>query len=148
MMTPWRWTWSVGALLLLGWGVSSHALKAAAALPIETQPELSDFMEHRLNPAFTDVSFHLFHQTGGFTPSETSVAALDRLCLEATELAKKPLPDNPASQPFRTYAVNLATACVGLRDSHLTSDREQTEHWYAHVKASCAACHAHYRDGP
>ena len=138
---------SLGSLLVIV--VAVVAAKPVPADAKAADPEdVTSFMKHRLNPAFTDVSFHLFHAGG---TAEAARPALDkavaRLQAVAEELTRLPPPAEDEALAFRLQAHELQHSVVGLKEALAGGGAPaEVTHWFNHVSATCASCHALYRD--
>ncbi|MDY7229271.1 hypothetical protein [Hyalangium rubrum] len=127
------------------------ALAGHASPPSTTNaPAASDmarFMEKDLNPAFTDVSYQLFHaRKPGDEPSPELLAAFERLTAKSAQLARSPLGQGEKGASFRIHAVQLQIAVRGLSEASLSQDEAQIGMWLTHVSSVCNSCHAEYRE--
>jgi cytochrome c556 len=105
-------------------------------------------MEDRLNPAFTRVSYQLFHARPASEDELLTAAA--QLELNARELARKPTSASSvheADPQFRIYATQLHTYSRALLTAITEgAERPDLEHWFNHVRASCEACHSQFKE--
>jgi hypothetical protein len=109
---------------------------------ITSKKDLGDFMKEKLNPAFSDASFYLFHHRAK-TPAEAEKvqAAFDNLKAAVGELDRFSAPHSDAT-PFRIHVVQLQIAARALADA----DPEQRVVWFNQMSAVCNSCHEVYRD--
>jgi cytochrome c556 len=126
-------------------------LLAAAVVLLGAGPagtgSLRSRMKEKMNPAFTRVSYNLFHAR---TPSEAQLLqAAEQLEQTARELARRPTGDSitETDPQFRVYATQLHTDARALLTAlNEQADRRDVEHWFNHVRASCEACHSQFKD--
>jgi cytochrome c556 len=104
-------------------------------------------MKEKVNPAFTRLSYVLFHAA---KPSDEELqrAAAD-LEQVSRELARRPLGSGATetNPQFRIYAVQLHTNSQALLTTvEEQGSRDELEHWFNHVRASCEACHSQFKE--
>lgn len=120
----------------------SPAAPAAASATVD----MFQFMEKELNPAFTEVSYQLFHaRKPGAEPSPELHAALERLKEKAAQLARAPQGQGEKGASFRIHAVQLQIAVRGLSEASLSQDEAQISMWLTHVSSVCTSCHSEYQ---
>jgi cytochrome c556 len=128
------------ALALTGLG---PFIRAAHATEATATKDVQQFMEKELNPAFTDVSYLLFHvRKPGEKPSAELLAAFERLSEKSSQLARHPQGQSEAGASFRTHAVQLQLAVRGLAEASQSADEAKIELWLTHVSSVCQSCHA------
>jgi cytochrome c556 len=117
----------------------AHAAEADTAAP----KDVRQFMEKELNPAFTDVSYQLFHvRKPGEKPNAELLAAFERLLEKSSQLASGAQGQREAGDSFRRYAAQLHVAVRGLAEASQSGDEAQIDTWMTHVSSVCQSCHA------
>ncbi|MEW5847731.1 MAG: cytochrome c [Myxococcota bacterium] len=109
------------------------------------EAQLDVLMRERLNPAFTSVSYELFHRPG--PPGdrrEDILRALEHLHTQTKALVAFPMPDGDTI-PFRIHATTLHRDVGAMLEAAGSGDDAQVQHWFQHVQATCNGCHEQYR---
>ena len=103
-------------------------------------------MQQEINPALSQISAALFHETGPEEERMQSVADAAATVLGcADEIARHGQHIHGDSWPtFDHFLHELVVNGHALQTSAMEDDPSVAIHWYYHFKQSCSACHARF----
>lgn len=110
-------------------------------------PTLDAIMKDRLNAALSQASVALFHAEDADRMERVADAAAVILgCAARLEEIRPAGLEERAWVAYDHLLVQLVVNTHALQTAALEDEVDDVVHWYHHVKQSCAACHARFRE--